>query len=110
MIQCSLVALLSYYLYFVGIVYLVVCILLFSMFCILILLIISKLELTFHLNENFVLALAFNAITLTFQKDMREPPSHSGYTWSVTAGVKSLAWNPYCGFYFVVRYGYFSKA
>ncbi|GAU38263.1 hypothetical protein TSUD_119450 [Trifolium subterraneum] len=32
-------------------------------------------------------------------KDTREPLT--SFTWPVRAGVKSLAWDPYCGFYFV---------
>lgn len=35
-------------------------------------------------------------------------PSHSGYTWSVTADVETLAWDPHTEHSFVVRYCYFS--
>ena len=34
-------------------------------------------------------------------------PSHSGYKWSVTADVESLAWDPHTEHSFVVCYSYF---
>lgn len=53
---------------------------------------------TFYLkNENIwtLIDLAFNTVTFcSLPKDVRTP-SHSGYKWSVTAGVESLAWDPH---------------